>query len=99
MSAAPFMYITNSPEKTRMSEFIVKPKEISFGFTMNSLILVFSGEFVMYMKGAADIVLNHCSRVWYSNGDTDLTEESKESIIKQQDLLADHGERVLAVCF
>jgi Ca2+-transporting ATPase len=50
-----------------------------------------------HIKGAPDILLNHCSRIFDKSGIRPLTEEDVESILKANKLMATKALRVLGV--
>ncbi|KAK6597680.1 Calcium-transporting ATPase 3-like protein 1 [Botrytis cinerea] len=55
------------------------------------------GEHIVFTKGAVERVLDLCSSVGSGNTNEIMTDELKESIIRQMNRFAEQGQRVLAV--
>ncbi len=55
--------------------------------------------YIQYTKGAPDIILNHCNKIWKNNRIEDLTEEIRNEIILENKNMADKALRVLACAF
>lgn len=55
------------------------------------------GEHIVFTKGAVERVLDLCSSVGSGNTNETMTDELKESIIRQMNRFAEQGQRVLAV--
>lgn len=56
-------------------------------------------EFVQYTKGAPDVVLSRCTKIWQDGGAVELTPEKREEILRQNKGMADQALRVLAAAF
>jgi sodium/potassium-transporting ATPase subunit alpha len=59
----------------------------------------FDNTSTLYMKGAAEIIINRCSQVVMPNGNIEpLTPQMREKLIEYQESFAGNGERVLGCC-
>lgn len=58
-----------------------------------------NGQKVVYTKGAPDVLLNLCNRVWWEGAVIPLTAEIKEKILAQNDRLAAQALRVIGLCY
>jgi len=66
---------------------------------MATIHAVETGEEIIFMKGAPEVVLNRCSFTYESNNVKKLTETKKEEILDKNDQMANEALRVLAVAY
>jgi Ca2+-transporting ATPase len=57
------------------------------------------GEHVMYTKGAPDLLLEHCNRIWLNGEEHDLTAENKQDILDTNKEFAQDALRVLGFAY
>ncbi len=57
------------------------------------------GETFVFTKGAPDMLLKRCSRIYYSGSDALLDQGKKARILQVNDTMADNALRVIAVAF
>lgn len=57
------------------------------------------GAFVQYTKGAPDVVLSRCTKIWQDGRAVELTQEKREELLRQNKAMADKALRVLAAAF
>jgi len=57
------------------------------------------GQYIQYTKGAPDVVLSRCTKIWEGGEAIALTQEKREEILRQNKAMADKALRVLAAAF
>ena len=58
-----------------------------------------TGEEIIFMKGAPEVVLNKCNSTYEDNNVKELTEIKKKEILKKNDDMANEALRVLAIAY
>ena len=66
---------------------------------MSTLHQMAQGKIVQYTKGAPDVVLSRCTKIWEGGKEVALTQEKREEILRQNKAMADKALRVLAAAF
>lgn len=66
---------------------------------MSTLHQMAQGKIVQYTKGAPDVVLSRCTKIWENGKEVALTQEKREEILRQNKAMADKALRVLAAAF
>lgn len=57
------------------------------------------GQYIQYTKGAPDVVLSRCTKIWEGGEAIPLTQEKREEILQQNKAMADKALRVLAAAY
>lgn len=79
-----------------------KVNEVSFSSQRKMMSVVMedaSDKYTVFAKGAPEILLEKCNRILHNGEISDLTEESKHSILEENELLASDALRVLGFAF
>lgn len=66
---------------------------------MSTLHQMAQGKIVQYTKGAPDVLLSRCTKIWEGGKEVALTQEKREEILRQNKAMADKALRVLAAAF
>lgn len=84
----------NSKNKWMMT--IMRPTGVSMAHMLSTTSELTSNDWVLYCKGAPDVILNRCSKIMLADGsEADLTEKRIESLMDVQARWAHEGKRVL----
>lgn len=96
-----FAHRFNHGKKSLVSKGWKQVGEFPFDSSIKRMSVVFNppnGENSMiFTKGAVERVVDLCTNIGYDETFEDLTEEVKEQVLAQMDLLAGQGQRVLAI--
>lgn len=86
--------------KRNMSAF-KKLDEIPFSSRVKKMTVLYKSGLnnIVISKGAADILLNECTKIWDGKSEQNLTFSKKHELLKKLDIMADDGLRVIAVAY
>jgi Ca2+-transporting ATPase len=90
-----------SMEKRRLEESHTRVREVQFDSERKrmSTVHVCKGSSCVYTKGAAEVVLNLCDRVYQNGKAVKLTAADRRRIAEKNDELADRALRVLGIAY
>lgn len=76
-------------------------KEFPFSSALKRMTKIFRKEEKHYSftKGASEIIIPKCSKIWYKEGNIEFTDELKSEILSKINEFAGQGYRVLSLCY
>ncbi|KAI1342584.1 potassium/sodium eff [Xylariaceae sp. FL0016] len=96
-----FAHRFNKGKKIVESEGWKQAAEFPFDSSIKRMSVIYDGpnssHSMVFTKGAVERILDLCTSVGIENAQEPMTEEYKERILKQMDVFASQGQRVLAI--
>ena len=88
-------------KKERLEEFYPRINEIPFSSErkLMTTIHAFKGKKIAFSKGAVDVVLELCTKIYFNGKTRAITFKDKEEILKANEEMAEKAMRVLAFAF
>ena len=66
---------------------------------MMTVVQQLDGEKLVFSKGAPEVIVEKCNRIWYDNKLIEITSDLKKKILKTNEEFASQGYRVLALAY
>ncbi len=76
-------------------------REYPFDSSLKRMTKLFKkgNEFYSFTKGASEIILPLCSKIWYKDAEVELTDSLKNVVMENVNNYANQGYRILSLCY